>query len=68
MIFNAWSGKNKVALLQKFGVFELRGAYDELIPDLLRGSEFEGHVIKYPHHRDALAHAILHKKLEKAGL
>ena len=68
MIFNAWRGKSKDMALKDFGVFELRGAYDEVIPDLLRGSEFEGHVVKYPYHRDALAHAILHQKLKKAGL
>lgn len=68
MIFAAWSGKNNVVSLKGFGIFELRGAYDEILPDLLRGSEFESHVVKYPHHRDALAHAILHQKLKKAGI
>lgn len=60
MIFAAWSGKNKIASLKDFSIFDIRGAYDEIIPELLRGSEFEGHVIKYPYHRDALAHALLH--------
>ncbi len=65
LVVQAWLAKRDINRLKAFTIFELRGAYEEIAANVLTGSEFAEHIVKYPQHRDALAHALIHKKIGK---